>query len=190
MSVMINENTENKMHPQKFALYLGIASIIMLFAALTSAYIVRSHQNDWIVFTLPRIFWINTLIIALSSATMQWAVFSFKKYQYGNYKIALALTVSLAIAFTFGQYEGWLKLASIGMFLDGNPAGSFIYVISFIHLLHIFGGLVFLISSLVRSLYKQFNPNKFLYVQLMATYWHFVGILWLYLMIFFTIKIA
>ena len=190
MSVIVTETTNQKINPLKFALGLGIASIIMLFAALTSAYIVRAHQPDWVSFSIPSIFWYNTIFILLSSVSMQWAVISFKKYQYTSFKIGLAITILLALAFTVGQYQGWLKLASIGMFLDGNPAGSFIYVISFVHLLHILGGVILLLISFIRSLFQKFNPNKYLKIQLLATYCHFVDILWLYLMIFFTLKLV
>jgi cytochrome c oxidase subunit 3 len=181
---------ENRIHPHKFALWLGIASIVMLFASFTSAYIVRSHASDWIQFNIPTIFWINTAIIFLSSATMHFAYTSFKKYQYAQFKLGLALTLVLGIAFTVGQYNGWLKLASIGMFLDGNPAGSFIYVISFIHLLHILGGWIVMLVMFIRSLLKPFNPNNIIKVQLLSIYWHFVDVLWIYLILFFQIKLA
>jgi cytochrome c oxidase subunit 3 len=182
--------SESRIHPQKFALWLGIASIVMLFAAFTSAYIVRSHASDWIRFNIPAIFWVNTAIILVSSGTMHLAYYNFKKYEYQRYKIFVALTLLLGAAFTVGQYNGWLKLASIGMFLDGNPAGSFIYVISFIHLLHILGGWTVLLIMFIKSFFKPFNPNNILSVQLISIYWHFVDILWIYLMLFFTIKLT
>lgn len=182
--------TENRIHPLKFALWLGIASIVMLFASFTSAYIVRSHASDWIRFNLPSIFWFNTAIILISSATMHWAYLSYKKYQYLNYKVALGITLILGSAFAVGQYNGWLKLASIGMFLDGNPAGSFVYVISFVHLLHIIGGMIIMLIMFIKSLIKPFNPNKTINVQLMTIYWHFVDVLWIYLILFFQIKLT
>ncbi len=182
--------TENRINPQKFVLWLGIASIIMLFAALTSAYIVRSRADDWVQFNIPLIFWINTGIILISSATMHLAYISFKQGKYTVFKTALGLTLLLGVAFTIGQYEGWLKLASIGMFLDGNPAGSFVYVISFVHLLHILGGMVAMLVIFFKPLLKPYNPNKIVQIQMVSIYWHFVDILWVYLILFFQIKLT
>jgi len=177
-----------RIHPKKFAMWLAIASVIMLFAGLTSAFIVRSSAGNWVNFRLPNIFWINTLIIAASSGTMHFALTGFKKYNYTRYRIGIALTFLLGCAFAVGQYIGWFKLAAIGVFIDGNPSGSFVYVISFIHLLHIVGGLVALLVALVVSLVKPFHPKRLLNVQLTATYWHFVDALWIYLFIFFQLK--
>jgi cytochrome c oxidase subunit III len=177
-----------RIHPHKFALWLGIGSIIMLFAAFTSAFIVRAGADNFTSFRIPTIFWISTLLLAMSSGTMYWAVRSFKKYNYTNYKIGLALTLVLGIAFAVCQYYGWFALAAIGVFLDGNPSGSFVYVISFVHVAHVVGGLVGLFVSLFRSFVKPFNPKRLIMVQLLATYWHFVDVLWIYLILFFTFK--
>lgn len=177
-----------RIHPKKFAMWLAIASMIMLFAGLTSAFIVRAAAGNWVNFRLPTIFWISTLIIIASSATMHWALTSYKKYNYNHYRIGIALTLLLGCAFAVTQYLGWFKLASIGVFVDGNPSGSFVYVISFVHLLHILGGLVALFVALIISLVKPFHPKRLLNVQLIATYWHFVDALWIYLFIFFQIK--
>jgi cytochrome c oxidase subunit 3 len=188
MSVLAAENP--RVHPLKLALWLGIASIIMLFAGLTSALVLRSYATDWTAFKLPQIFWINTLVLVLSSVTMRWAYLSFKKYQYNTYKIALLITSILGFAFICLQYAGYVKLASIGIFYNGTASGSFLYVISFVHVLHVAGGLVALLVFLIRSLIKPFNPNKLINVELVATYWYFVDILWLYLIILFALKLA
>lgn len=177
-----------RIHPHKFALWLGIASIMMLFAAFTSAFIVRAGADNFTSFRIPNIFWVSTALLAMSSVSMYWAVRSFKKYNYTNYKIGLALTLLLGSAFAVCQYYGWFALASIGVFLDGNPSGSFVYVISFVHVAHVVGGLVGLFVSFVRSLFRPFNPNRLVKVQLLATYWHFVDVLWIYLILFFQLK--
>jgi len=179
----------NRFHPLKFGLWLGIASIIMLFAALTSAYIVRKSQGNWTEFKLPGIFWLNTLVIILSSITMQWAVRSFRNFKEATYKIALSVTLLLGITFLIGQYMGWAALGDRGIYLNGNPSGSFVYVISGVHAAHILGGLVIILIILIKALVKPFNPNKLVNVQMMATYWHFVDVLWIYLFIFFQINL-
>ena len=177
-------------HPLKFALWLAMASIIMLFAAFTSAYIVRKAQGNWIEFRLPLIFWVNTLIIILSSITMMRAVTSFKKYNQNAYRIWLFITFILGTTFLIGQYIGWLQLDRGGIHLNGNPSGSFVYVISGVHAAHILGGVIILFISLLRAFFIRFNPNRLVNVQIMATYWHFVDVLWIYLFIFFQINLA
>jgi cytochrome c oxidase subunit III len=188
MNAVTAPQQPQRIHPKMFAMWLAIASVIMLFAGLTSAFIVRSSAGNWINFRLPNIFWYTTAIIALSSVTMHWALVSYKKYNYTNYKIGILLTFLLGCAFAVGQYIGWFRLASIGVFVDGNPSGSFVYVISFVHLLHIMGGLVALLVALIRSLVKPYHPKRLLGVRMTATYWHFVDALWLYLFIFFQLK--
>ena len=185
---IVTEQEPKRIDPQMFALWIGIATIIMLFAGFTSAFIVRSGADNFTRFSLPAVFWINTVVIALSSGTMAWAVYNYKKYNYSLYKVAMGLTLLLGIAFAFGQYKGWFALAAIGVFLDGHPSGAYIYVISFVHVLHVLGGLVAILVMWIRSLYKPFNPNKLVRVQMIATYWHFVDVLWIYLILFFQIK--
>lgn len=176
-------------HPLKFAMWLGMASMIMLFAALTSAYIVRKAQGDWLEFRLPTIFWLNTFLIVLSSVTMHRATTAFKKYNQNAYRLWLFATFILGAAFLAGQYMGWLQLDRGGIHLKGNPSGSFVYVISGVHAAHILGGVIILLISLLRAFFVKFNPNRLVRVQIMATYWHFVDVLWVYLFIFFQINL-
>lgn len=180
----------NRFHPLKFGLWLGIASIIMLFASLTSAYIVRKAQGNWVEFRMPPVFWFNTLVILLSSITMHWALNAFKNFREQLFKIALLITFGLGMIFLAGQYYGWLDLANRGIYIDGNPSGSFVYAISGVHAVHILGGLIIMLVMLIRSVVKPFNPNRLTGVQMMATYWHFVDVLWIYLFIFFQINLS
>ncbi len=179
----------------KFALWVAIASMIMMFAALTSAYIVKKAGGNWADFRLPDIFALNTLIVLLSSGTMHLAYLSFKRNHFRTFRISLGVTLGLGLAFIIGQYQGWQSLANIGVHLDGNPSGSFLYVISGVHGLHIAGGLIALLITFVLSLIKSYkpidelmletNPDKNTKIQMLATYWHFVDILWVYLFLFF-----
>ena len=190
-------NGQNKpgLHPQKLALWLGMASIMMLFAGLTSAYIVKKAGGNWEDFRLPDLFTLNTLIILISSGTMHLAVVSFKKNLFTTFRVALGVTLGLGTVFLLGQYFAWEELTNIGMPVDGNPSGSFIYVISGAHGLHILGGVVALLITFLVSLRKNYspidqlmletNPHKHVKLELLATYWHFVDILWLYLFLFF-----
>ena len=117
------------MHPLKFALWLFIVSIVMMFAALTSAYIVRQAEGDWLIYELPTIFLINTIILVSSSVTMHIAYIAARKDNFKTLRVAMVLTALLAIAFLVGQFMAWGELVNIEVYFVGNPAGSFLYVI-------------------------------------------------------------
>lgn len=183
-----------RIHPQKFALWLGIGSIIMMFAGLTSAYIVRKAAGNWVDFKLPDWFWISTLVIVASSATLYWAHRAFLQKNEPRYTQMLGLTFLLGCLFMGFQYAGWQELQSYGILLNGNPSGAFVYVISGLHVAHVLGGLVFLgiffFKSLnrrneIQDLMHDINPHRSLSIDLLSTYWHFVDVLWLYLFGFF-----
>lgn len=181
-------------HPKKFALWLGLASIVMMFAGLTSAVIVRRSAGNWTSFKLPDIFITSTIVVVLSSIIFQLAYFALKKEKIGAYRIGISLTFLLGIAFTICQIMGWNALTDIGIRLRGNPSGSFLYLISGVHLIHLLFGLLVLsvlfIKSFIRKdafnqLLTDISPERYLGIQLALTYWHFVGILWVYLFFFF-----
>jgi len=183
-------NQQNRFHPRKFALYLGIASMLMLFAAFTSAFLVRKGQGNWQLFYLPTIFWFNTAVILLSSFTIHRALVSFRRLEEGKYKLWLTITFILGCTFLIGQYIGWEQLSAGGIHLNGNPSGSFLYVISGAHAVHIAGGLLIMLITMMKVFFKPFNPSKQVNVEMMAIYWHFVDVLWIYLFIFFQINLT
>jgi cytochrome c oxidase subunit 3 len=190
------ENIQPKgIHPQRFALWIGMAAMTMLFAALTSAYIVRQGAGNWVEFQIPKNFFISAAILLVSSLTMWWAVYSFRHHNLASYRMALSLTLTLALAFCLTQYTAWRQLQKIGIYLEGNPSGSFVYVLTYIHIAHVAVGMLVLLGSYIRSLTtfgKHDNwiawhqhPDKSIRIELLATYWHFVDLLWLYLLGFF-----
>ncbi len=168
-------------------LYIGIVSIVMLFAGLTSAYVVRADNGNWLVFQLPDITIISTAIIITSSLTMLLAQFAIKK---GNVKLtslSLFITLLLGIAFFYTQVEGWRQLTTQGIYFVGkysNAAGSFLYFIALIHLAHMIGGLIALTVSLTKSLLKKYSASDYLGIELTGIYWHFLDLLWVYLFLF------
>lgn len=176
------------MHPKKFALWLFIASVTMLFASLTSAYIVRQAEGNWMLFELPRIFWINTGIIFISSITMHWAYLSAKRDNLDRVKLALAITTVLGIAFLVGQFLGWKEMVANNVYFVNDRAsavsGSFVYVISGLHGAHIISGVVFLIIVLVAAFRFKVHSKNLAQIEMCTTYWHFLDALWLYLFIF------
>jgi len=204
MDIAVNTNQhsdkikEIRIHPLRFTLWAGIACLIMMFAALTSAYIVRKGAGNWVEFKMPFNFFISAIVMMLSSLSIHWAYLSFKRDKLFAYRLALGVTFILSLAFLFSQYLGWQKLEEYGIYLSGNPSGSFVYVISYLHFAHALGGIIFIIIAFIRSLLVFRNPaifliyrtdsNKSIRIELLATYWHFVDVLWLYLLIFFMVS--
>lgn len=175
-------------HPSKFVLWLMIVASVMLFAAFTSGYIVRRGEGNWLIFDLPKMFSYNTVTIVLSSITMQWAYIAAKKDNLQTLKIMLFATLALGITFSIGQWFAWVELVENKIFWAGNPSESFIYVISGVHLFHMLGGLIFVAVVIGKTF--QFNVHKknLLSINLCTTYWHFLGLVWVYLYFFFTLN--
>jgi cytochrome c oxidase subunit 3 len=171
-------------NPRKFIVWLFIVSIVMLFASLTSAYIVRQSDGNWLKFRLPDIFRITTGIIILSSVTMQMAYRSAKRDELGRIKIFLSVTMALGLLFLAGQYYSWVQLVSQDVFFAGNPAGSFVYVFTGLHAIHLLSGLIFLMIMLGGSFSYKVHSKNLVSMEMCATYWHFLGGLWVYLFIF------
>jgi cytochrome c oxidase subunit 3 len=183
------ENTvysRNKIHPQKFALLVSCASVVMLFAALTSAYVVRQAAGNWLEFPMPVLFLYSTLTLIVSSFTLH---FSYKRFLAGNvklYKYLLLLTFVLGILFIYLQYQGWMALVAIGVELGTNPSGSFLYVLSGLHAAHILGGLAAVFVAILHAfiLPYEVSAKRKLRFEMTQIYWHFVDVLWIYLIVF------
>jgi len=172
------------MHPKKFALWLFIVSVVMVFAGLTSAYIVRQAEGNWLEFNLPEIFYYSTGIIILSSVTMHWAYTSAKDDNMSMLKIAMALTTVLGIVFLATQWYSWVALVDRDVYFVGNPSGSFLYVFTGLHALHLISGVIFLIIVLISSLNYKVHSQNMARMEMCTTYWHFLGGLWIYLFMF------
>ncbi len=181
------ELRQAKRKAAKPLLWIGIVSIIMLFAGLTSAYVVRAQNGNWLVFELPPILIISTALIITSSLTMFIAQKAIKKDNYQLTSVALLATLLLGFAFFFTQYTGWKQLSTQGIYFAGkfsNASGSFLIIIAFMHLAHMAGGLIALMVSLTKSLLKKYSSSDSLGIELTAIYWHFLDILWVYLFLF------
>jgi cytochrome c oxidase subunit 3 len=172
------------MHPLKFALWLFIVSIVMMFAAMTSAYIVRQAEGDWLIYDLPSIFLINTIILVTSSITMHIAYVAAKKDNFKIVKTFMILTAALALAFLVGQYYAWGALVDIEVYFVGNPAGSFLYVISGLHAFHLVTGVIFVLIMLFSAFKYKVHSKNMVKMEMCTTYWHFLDGLWVYLYIF------
>lgn len=177
-------NKPLSMHPKKFALWLFIITVIMIFAALTSAYIVRQAEGNWLDFELPTMLWVTSGIILLSSATMHWSYLSAKKDELERVKLGISITTALGVAFLIGQVYAWGALVDSNVFFVGNPSGSFLYVLTGLHGLHLVSGIIFLIIVLISTFKYKVHAKNLAQIQMCATYWHFLGGLWIYLFIF------
>jgi cytochrome c oxidase subunit III len=174
-----------KIHPQKFALWVAMASIIMMFAGLTSAYIVRKAQGNWVFYTLPLTFWFSTIAIVASSVTMHLAVKDFKARRMVRYRSMITITFILGTMFAILQYVGFKQLYANNIRIDGNPSESFLFIIAGLHLVHILGGIVALLITFFRAFRTRVKTYNATGIEIVAGYWHFVDILWIYLFIFF-----
>ncbi len=171
---------------QKLLLYLAIGSMIMMFTGLTSAYIVSmGRAAAWLEFDLPASFWFSTAVILSSSYTMHLAKSSLKNQDGQQVRRWMNITLILGVVFGILQFFGWQELVSNRIFFAGkqsNAAGSYVYVITGLHLLHLAGGLIYL-SVARKRVIKNVNTAA-LSVKLCSTYWHFLDVLWLYLFFF------
>jgi cytochrome c oxidase subunit 3 len=172
------------MDPVKFILWLFLVSIIMLFASQTSAYLVRRAEGNWLEFEMPMIFWYSTVVLLVSSLAMQWAYFSAKKDDFKTLKIAISITFVLGLAFLWMQFEGWKQLVAANVYFVGNPSGSFFYVFTGLHGFHIISGIIVLIYAWKASFQQKVHSKNLRRIQICATYWHFLDLLWLYLFVF------
>lgn len=174
----------------KTMLFLAMASIVMVFAGLTSAYVVSKSRPDWLTdFTLPASFLWSTIAILASSVTFFLAVKSIKKDNRANTTMFLLLTLALGLTFVALQFAGFGEVVEQGYYFTGsasNVTTSFLYVIVVVHLVHLFGGIISLLVVIYNHFKQKYNSSQTLGIELGAIYWHFMDFLWLYLFLFFT----
>jgi len=183
--IFANRNFKLKsVNAKKFALWLFIVSICMLFAGLTSAYIVKKSDGRWLQFDMPDMFLYSTLVLVLSSIAMHWTYLKAKDNSLKEVKIGITATAAIAMVFFYMQYLSWVKLVSQDIFLVGNPSGSFVYIFSGLHLAHLIGGLVFLLVVFLDTMNYKVHSKSMLAIEMCTTYWHFLGGLWIYLYLF------
>jgi cytochrome c oxidase subunit III len=173
------------MNPKKFMLWLAIVSIMMMFAGWTSGYLVRKAEGRWHEFEIPQIFWYSTAILLISSVSMIFAVQAAKKDNFNTLKTAISITFVFGIAFLVMQVLGFSDLIQNKLFFAGSDvASSWLYALVGLHAAHVISGLVVLLISLISSFKFKKESKNLLRIQLCATYWHFLDLLWLYLFLF------
>ncbi|MFN2457167.1 MAG: heme-copper oxidase subunit III [Chitinophagaceae bacterium] len=174
-----------RIHPHKFAMWVAIASIIMMFAGLTSAFIVKSNLAGWAEVQTPQVFLFSTVFLFLSSITMQMSLRAFKQRSMQHYRLLIGGTLLLGVVFVVLQWIGFSWLWQHGVRLKGAGAGQFFYIIAGLHALHVIGGMVALTVLCFKAFFGKTKSYNSVPVEVISIYWHFVDILWLYLFIFF-----
>lgn len=172
------------MDPKKFILWGFIVTIIMLFASQTSAYLVRRAEGNWVEFEIPHIFWYSSFVLILSSISMHWSYLAAKKDNFNTLKIAISITFVLGLAFLGMQFMGWKDLVAQNIYFVGNPSGSFFYVFTILHGGHLITGLIVLCVTFVSAMHLKVHAKSLRRIEICATYWHFLDILWIYLFAF------
>lgn len=172
------------MNPKRFLLWMFMVSIIMIFASLTSAFIVRQAEGNWLAFELPKILWYSTVLLLLSSVTAQLAYRSARHDNILALKTYLGISLVLGVGFLISQIYTWGVLVDNNVYFVGNPAGSFLYVIMGVHGFHLISGLIYLLVMLARTYQYKVHSKNLLHLGLSVSYWHFLDGLWLYLFVF------
>ena len=187
MDLEKNELRKKHRRARKMMLLFSLLSITMTFAGLTSAYIVSKARPDWLKdFELPNYFLVSTIIIIISSLTIWFAKKNIKKSEVSKTSFWLTLTFLLSVLFMISQFMGFQELINRGYYFTGAQSTvttSFLYVLSLLHLVHVFAGMIVLIVVFINNKNKKYKEET-LGFELAETFWHFLGFLWLYLFVF------
>lgn len=180
-----NKESKGKIPSQKILLWLAIVTIVMLFAAVTSAYVVTGAEGKWTWFRLPNVFYYSTALILVSSYFMNSALSAAKKDNFPSIRKNLGLTMLFGLGFVLCQFFAWQILVQEKIFFVGtNGRASYLYFITGLHVVHVLAGIIALLNVFIKSFRNIYHKNNILALELCATYWHFMGGLWVYLFLF------
>lgn len=177
-----------RIHPYKFTMWVAIGSIIMMFAGLTSAYIVKRSQAGWVMIDIPLAFWFSTVVILASSVTVYLAVRASRERDMPGYRKWMVATAILGTSFLILQTKGFMDLRAQDIRLVGagsNASHSFLLAIAGLHGLHVLGGVTALLVIAWRVVRSRTRTYSSVPAEVISTYWHFVDVLWIYLILFF-----
>ncbi len=190
----------------RLGLVVGLTGIAMIFISFTSAYVVRQGLptldprtnvllHDWFPVPLPRLLLLNTVVLLISSVTMELARRQAARKAcaqlssipgvsaYGKAEMSwLALTAVLGLSFLTGQWMVWRELAANGFYVASSPSSSFVYLLTGMHGVHLFGGVVALLSAGFASLLRRSADSQSILVDITGWYWHFMALLWVYIL--------
>jgi len=168
--------------PGRFGLWAFLGTVSMLFIGFTSAYIVRRTGFDWRPLPAPALLWWNTAALLASSVTLETARRRRDAMDLAGLRAWLGATALLALAFVAGQVQAWRLLSRLGYFLSSNPHSSFFYLLTSLHGLHLLGGLVALVYVTAAAFRLRIGFKRRNAVEVTAIYWHFMDVLWIYLL--------
>lgn len=190
----------------RLGLVVGLTGIAMIFVSFTSAYVVRQGLptldprtnlllHDWFPVPLPRLLLLNTIVLLTSSVTMELARRQAARKALAQFSSIpgvsvaakdemswLALTLVLGLSFLSGQWMAWRELASSGFYIASSPSSSFVYLLTGMHGIHLFGGVVALLSAAFVSLLRRSAASQSILVDITGWYWHFMAVLWVYIL--------
>lgn len=185
----LEEHNERKSQSFKLILWFAMLSMVMMFAGLTSAYIVSTSRPDWLNdFVMPSAFVLSTLVIMLSSLTFHIAKKSIQINNRSKTTTFLLVTLILGLLFVFLQFKGFNQIIESGYYFTGSESTvttSFLYIVVIAHLLHLFGGLIALFIIIYNHYKQKYNATQPLGIELGAMFWHFLDVLWILLFLFF-----
>ena len=172
----------------KLLLLFAMVSMTMMFAGLTSAFVVSKSRADWLKdFQLPTAFYWSTFVILSCSLTFFLAKKAIKKDNYGQTTLMLLSTLFLGILFVILQFAGFGQIVAEGYYFTGQASTittTFLYVVTVMHLMHLAGGLISLLIIIYNHFKQKYNASQTLGIELGAMYWHFLDILWVYIFLF------
>lgn len=184
----IDEHQARKARSQKLLLWFAMASMTMMFAGITSAFVVSKSREDWMKdFQFPSAFYFSTLAIILCSLAFHSAIKAIKNNNRSLVTGLLLGVLGLGIAFVVLQFIGFGQLIEQGYYFTGpesNIATTFLYVIAVVHLAHLAGGFISLLIIIYNHFKQKYNSTQFLGIELGAMYWHFLDFLWICLFLF------
>lgn len=186
----LNRENLQKGKAYKTMLIFAMGSIVMIFAGLTSAYVISKNRPDWLKdFELPQAFLWSTIVILLSSVTFHLAKKAMSRNDRSRTSLMLGVTFLLGVAFVVLQFKGFGQVVDAGYFFTGSESTittSFLYVVVLVHIAHLAGGLISLLIVIYNHYKQKYRADQMLGIELSAMFWHFLDFLWLYLFLFFT----
>ena len=181
--MMVDEARRHALHQLGVWMFLG--TVTMLFGAFTSAYLVRRGGLDWQMVRLPSVLWVTTAVLAASSGTFELARRAARLGRVAEARLGMVATLLLGLGFLGGQLSAWQSLAGAGVLVQTHPHGAFFYTLTGVHALHLAAGLVLLVAALTR-LWRLAPDGVVCWAvtaSTAATFWHFLGGVWLYLFV-------
>ncbi|MFK7050921.1 cytochrome c oxidase subunit 3 [Flavobacterium columnare] len=188
MEIIIEEEKQKQVRSYKLILLFGMLSMFMMFAGLTSAYLVSASRKDWVHdMILPPAFTISTIVIIMSSITIHLAKLSIRKNNRSKTSMYLGLTLFLGLMFVFFQFAGFSQIIRMGYYFTGSESTvttSFLYMLTLLHLVHLFAGVISLLIIIYNHYKQKYNSTQTAGIELGAMFWHFLDFLWVYLFLF------